>query len=95
MKYERIPERLRDSLDRYARDGIPTGDCLGAVLIGDLFGAFGRADPVTTAAMPAIVAYVRNELPLSCYGSEAAVDGWLSFHLERRRREDAERRGEK
>lgn len=81
--YDRIPERLRDSLDRYARDGIPTGDCMRAVLVGDLFGAFGRADPITTAVMAEIVWYVRNELPACCYGSEEIVDRWISTHLER------------
>lgn len=74
----RIPTLTKQSLDDYAKHGIPTGDFLRAVLAGDLFAAFHRADPQSTAAIAAIVWYVQNRLPRGCYGSEAAVEAWIS-----------------
>ena len=79
-----IPPHIKDSLDRYAEHGIPTGQCTRYVLANRLKEAFLSADPITTAAMPSIVAYVYHVLPVGCHGSEAAVDEWIRAHMERR-----------
>lgn len=73
----RIPQRIRDGLDRYAQHGLPTGDCLRAVLEDRLFRAFDFADAETAAAMPAILAYITSQLPIDCWGSPEVVAAWI------------------
>lgn len=75
---DRIPPAIRASLDRYASAGIRTSDCLRHILAGDLFSAFARADAETSAAMPAIVAYIAIRLPAACHGSEELVEAWIA-----------------
>lgn len=87
LKPERIPPQLRASLDRYAAQGIPTGDCLRHALSNDYLGFFKRADPETAQAAAAIAAYIYNELPHNCHGSEDVVDAWIERHLDRARAE--------
>ncbi len=72
-----VPKNIRHAIDRYVLQGIPPGDCTRAILAGDLFAAFSRADPMTTAAMAAIVWYVQTELPPGCWGSYELVDEWI------------------
>lgn len=74
----RIPPAIREGLDRYHRGGIRPGHCLMAILVGDLFEAFRRADPETSAAMPAIVAYIRGELPVDSWGTDGLVGRWIA-----------------
>jgi len=81
--YGRIPPAIRAGLDRYAEHGLRGGNTLHAILCGDLFGAFARADPETQAAMPAIVAYVVNDF-FAPYGSAASVEAWIAQHTRRR-----------
>lgn len=80
----RIAPRIKEALDNYGKHGLPTGDFLRAVLSNDLFTAFRRADPMSTATMAAIVAYITAFLPQGCYGSTAAVDLWLLEHRDAR-----------
>jgi hypothetical protein len=54
------------------------GRCVSAILAGDLFSAYARADPETRDAMPAIVAYIHSRLPAACYGSEGQVERWIA-----------------
>jgi hypothetical protein len=76
---DRIPPAIRASLDLYATEvRIRPGHCVSAILAGDLYGAFARADPETRDAMPAIVAYIHSQLPAACHGSEDAVDRWIA-----------------
>ena len=67
----------KDSIDRYVKDRIPTGDFLRAVLANDLREAFGRADAENIATMYQIVSYCWNEIPGKCWGSHEKVDSWL------------------
>lgn len=75
---ELCPRVIQQSLDRYAREGVPTGDFLRAVLENDLREAIGRADYINMQALPHIVAYCWNRLPSGCWGSPEAVKRWLS-----------------
>lgn len=84
---DRIPAGLLVGLERYSMYGIATGSCLRAVLEGDLYAAFRAADPVTTAAMPAIVAYIRDHLQPGAYGSPEAVSRWIALRGESRSHE--------
>lgn len=72
-----IPPNIRAGIDRYAQLGVRPGDCLYAILCGNLRESFGRADPSTTAAMGAIVAYLRDRLPSASWGSPDAVRRYL------------------
>lgn len=77
---EPIPQHLLNGLRRYADQGIPTGSFLRSVLENNLQMAVGRADEQSLAALKAIVAYVRWELPGSCHGSPERVAAWIKRH---------------
>ena len=77
--YDMVQPEILDSLDRYAKEGIPTGGFLLAVLSNDLFEAVGRADHNNLPVLHDICRYVFNELPSPCWGSSAAI----KVHLER------------
>lgn len=89
MSYEfrgySIKASTQDALDRYARQHVPLGSFLTAVLENNLMEACGRADSDNLANLPAICAYVYNEMPSTCHGSPAKVKTWL---------EDAARKAE-
>lgn len=87
MDVSRVPTDILEALARYVEHGVPTGDCLAAILRGDLFDAYGRADVSTMEAMPAIVAFIYNVVPRELVGSAEAV----AAHLERGRRARAAR----
>ncbi len=76
--YEIIPQRILDGLSRYIKDHIPTGQFLHAVLTNDLTEAVGRADDECTLALPAIVKWLYNEAPATCWGSPEKVKQWLA-----------------
>lgn len=67
-----LPEELRQSLIRYAEDGVPTGDFLRAALSNDLQETVGRADDVNIHLIPVVVAFMYNVLPGNCWGSPEA-----------------------
>jgi hypothetical protein len=75
---ERIPPAVRRSIDDYVTKGLRPGHCVMAILCDELSEAFHRADPETRDAMPAIVAYVRNETPAGCWGCMALVEQWIA-----------------
>lgn len=72
-----IPQNIKESLDRYAADKIPTGDFLYAVLTNNLMEAIGRADDYNLPCLPAICSYIYNHMPMSCHGSQKKVNAWL------------------
>jgi len=74
------PELVRRSLEFYAREGRPLGGFLTAVVSNDLIDAVRRADPINTANLADIVAYVEYRLPGACRGSRAVVAEWLRAH---------------
>ncbi len=51
--------------------------------VEDLFEAFARADPQTTACMMFVVAYVTTRLPSDSWGSYQAVERWIVNHRKR------------
>lgn len=71
------PLRMQSSIEAYKR-GQPVGDFLRAVLSNDLSDAIARADDVNIHALPHIVAYVREHLPASAWGSAKDVSAWLN-----------------
>lgn len=75
------PQWAQESLDRYTEHGIPTGDCLRAVLANDMMAAFARADANTSRWMAGIVGYVSIHVPPQARGSYEHVDEWIAQHL--------------
>lgn len=76
VTYE-ISDSVVDALDRYVKEGIPTGDFLYAVLSNNLMESFGRADDQNRASLFEICSFVYNELPAGCHGSPEKVREWL------------------
>lgn len=72
-----IPEDIKQSLEKYTQQRIPTGGFLYAVLSNDLFEAFGRADNENRLLLFNICSYIYNELPSTCWGSKEKVNNWL------------------
>jgi hypothetical protein len=72
-----IPQHTRYQLDEYVTNRIPPGGFVWAVLSNNLEVACRKADDANRAAFFEIVAYVFNELPISCRGSNEAVLDWL------------------
>jgi hypothetical protein len=71
------PGHTIHSLIRYARDKVPTGGFLQAVLCNDLMGACGKADLSNLKTLPAIAAFVYNQLPVECWGNKDKIREWL------------------
>jgi len=76
MTENKIPDRIKEAVNRYYNDGILPGSFLQAVLTNDLFGAVRHADPYSYAALREIISYVYNELPSKCHGSRKNVLAW-------------------
>jgi hypothetical protein len=72
-----LPDDLKESIDAFIERGRPTGDFLKACIDNDLMQAFGRADEVSLAAMPAIVGYLYNECPMGSHGRTGAWRDWI------------------
>jgi len=72
-----IPQRFKESIDRYVQHGISTGSFLQSVLENDLKGAIGRADTEALLSLKDIVQYCYNEIPSECWGSKENVKDWL------------------
>ena len=70
-------EAIKESLDRYAKDRIPPGGFLKAVLENDLMSAIARADHMNRQRLPEICKYVFNELSSSIWGSREKVQNHL------------------
>ena len=74
--YSTVPESTLDTLDNWAMHGLPPGGFVAAVLENDLADSVRRADPNNSAALPSIVRYLINELPMGCWGSFDKVAAW-------------------
>ena len=79
---KRVPAYTREALDAFLREGRPGGHFLKAVITGDLFAAFSRADGDNVREMKSIVMYIYNKFPRIAFGSEEAYDYWLQLHQE-------------
>lgn len=70
-------EAIKESLDRYAKDRIPPGGFLTAVLENDLMSAIASADHMNRQRLSEICKYVYNNLPSSIWGSREKVQNHL------------------
>lgn len=67
------------SLERYEKDGIPTGDFLRCVCENDLFGAVAHADFFHQAYLALVVRFVYNEMPNGTHGFRGVQSSWREF----------------
>ena len=73
-----VPEDIIESIDRYVEHGVPTGGFLEAVICNDLREACGRADQDNLRIIPAIVGYLYNHCPSTCWGRAYSFDNWIT-----------------
>jgi hypothetical protein len=71
-----VPPHLRPALERWVQRGILPGGFLSAVLCDDLGAARVRADSVSLASLPALLAWRDNHAPPECWGNALAVRTW-------------------
>lgn len=72
-----VSPHIKAALDGWGDGSHPfCGDFLRAVLSNDLLEAVGRADYYNIRTLPAIAAYVYNELPSPCHGTPTKVREW-------------------
>ena len=77
IQYYKLPGLLGPAMKRYVEEGIKPGSFLECVLVNDLAGTIGRADPVSLARINEIVSFIQWELPGDCHGSPAAYQAWI------------------
>jgi hypothetical protein len=73
-----VPDHLRDGLLRYFSHGILPGGFLQAVLCNNLLEAIARGAYGNVVALPALVAFLRQEAPGVAWGSVGRVLGWTT-----------------
>lgn len=73
-----VPEHNRDTLIQYIEIGSPVDSLIEAVLRGDLFDAFGRADHINAQHVGTICAWLYNYAPSPCFGSPEKVKNWFA-----------------
>lgn len=73
-----IPVAIREGIERYINERIPTGSFLAAVLENNLREAVQRADLESARALPEIVKWLCYNAPWSCWGTPDRVQMWLS-----------------
>lgn len=76
-----IPPRVRTILERWAAGDLGAlTNFTGALVRNDLAGAIASADGASQATLPAIVAWMQEELPPECWGSPEAARAWAARH---------------
>lgn len=68
-----VPEHLQHGLMLYVMHHVRPGSGLTAILTGDLFEAFARADEMTVAGLPAVIKFLVNQVPGNVYGTKERV----------------------
>jgi hypothetical protein len=72
----KIPEALHEGIVAYIVDGITPGGFFTAIVCNDLRGAFQRADVESVKAIHALLVYMLNEAPSTCWGSVERMVTW-------------------
>ena len=73
-----MEQRIKDGLDRYEKQHVPTGHFLRAVLENDLMEAVGRADVDSRLDLYEICFYMYNHIPSTCHDSPEIVAKWIA-----------------
>lgn len=76
VRYDRLPEILREGARLWIEEGIHPGSFLTAVIENDLTEAFSRADDTNLERMHDIVRWWYNEAPSLCWGNKKKATKW-------------------
>ena len=79
IRYHRLPDYMRASVQRYIEDGHPVGHFLSAIFSNDLKEAYARADEENTRRMKDWVMFMYNEMPGISQGSPENFKNWQSI----------------
>jgi len=90
LNNHKVPEGLHHGLILYLTHGIPPGSFMMAVLGNDLREACRRADLTNKYRLFDIVNFLYNCAPVSSWGSEENVMGWIKWFREKRELENKE-----
>jgi hypothetical protein len=75
--YQNVPQHILDTLMAWGkRECLHLSDTYAELLSNDLFGFMNRADDEMIQALPQIVKFIANELPIGCYGTEQNLFFW-------------------
>lgn len=77
IRYEMLPENLREGVQLYFERGCPPGHFLKAVICNDLVDAVGRADLNNQRNLAEIVKFFVNYIPAVAWGSEESYQQWI------------------
>jgi hypothetical protein len=72
-----LPQDLKESIDLYVEQGIPTGSFLQACIENDSKEAVGAADERNIRLLPEIVQYLYWECPHASWGKKGAFEKWI------------------
>ena len=77
-RWDLIPERMRDGIERYVLRGVPPGGFLRAVIRNDLFDAVGRADEENQTLLVNYCRFFDGWCPHQCWGSVEKYEAWIA-----------------
>lgn len=75
---------IKEALDQYGKENVPTGGFLRAVLANDFMEAVARADDYNLLDLHEIACYIYNNIPYNCHGSYEIVEAWIAKKREKR-----------
>jgi len=75
--YSKIPEHMREGLERYVEHHIKPGSFLRAVLENDFVLAVEYADKANRVHLAEWAETLYTEIPKGCWGSPEKVQNWL------------------
>lgn len=78
IKYELLPESLREGAQRYIEQRIKPGSFLTAVIENNLLDATAHADSTNKLLLREIVLWWHWEAPGGCWGIREAMQRWLN-----------------
>ena len=90
LPYDKLPECVRGTIQRYIENGSPCGHFMNAVFANDLFGAIGRADETNLRNLVQYVKWIYCNAPSECYGSYNQLNKWLKKKQEEKEEQDDE-----
>ena len=76
IPYEKLPERLRESMKHYIEEGAIPGDFLIAVICNNLVYALSSADDEMIEKIEEIVFWAYNHIPSRAFGSHKKMIQW-------------------
>lgn len=76
-------ESAVNKIDEYVKTGCAVGGFLSACLENDLYKAVGQADLSSLKALPDIVKYIFNSVPMRACGSKDKVHQWQEDRIKK------------